>query len=290
MDDALIDVEDGDTSGDGNFAFDTLDFFAGANLFRFVGKFVVVFEAAGGIGDVIGKELVAIGLSGEVEAFAVEEFGVILVAIIREGVLGEDDVLLGAAGFVDERGDESAGVGAANVNHAGPKRAENGLAVVEELLRGPEMSLFGDAVGFEDGGPKVIQRGIVSGAFVLAGAFGHGLEPAVDFVPTPGFDSLEKLEDFGGDLLAVMFGEAIENLAAVGGELEDFVGDDFLRGPRKVRAGGEIGGDARIEIGGGGAGGIGGVAAGIGMKLGELLEEKSEQQEQREGGPDFARE
>ena len=89
-----------------------------------------------------------IGLSDE--AVTVKKAEIIEVAASSEAILGDDDVPLSIAGFIEKRRNKASRIGATHKHHARPKRAEHGVAIVEELLRGPIMGGFGDTEGLED--------------------------------------------------------------------------------------------------------------------------------------------
>src|SRR6267378_3420345 len=109
--------------------------------------------------------------SGELVAI---EFGnKIKIPAIRERVLSDYHVAFAVAGVVEQFGNPTSVVGPAHIDLAGLKRIQNGMAIIEQLLRGPEMGLLGRTVSVQYRRPEQVQfRGMLR-VFVLAGPLGQ---------------------------------------------------------------------------------------------------------------------
>ena len=227
----LIDVHDSNHAGDLSLAVLDLDLFVVAHLFWFIRELLVVLESFLRVGHVILKGAVRVCAAQSVEAIAVKEAEVFGIRAIGQTILRDDNAGFAATGFVHERGDPSAFVRAAHINHPGPKRAEHVVAVVEKFLRGPEMDLLGHAVGINDGRP---QRGDFGQAGLAKAGIGFAaiqrVECGFDFRPVAGFHRIEESLDDRGNGHALLFGHGVHHVTARAGKLFQFGGDDFLRG------------------------------------------------------------
>ena len=124
--------------------------FTGEDLLGFLGKLLVARQSFLEISEIVLKGAVGILLGERGQAVTVKKAEIIEVAASSEAILRDDDVPLSIAGFIEKRRNKASRIGATHKHHARPKRAEHGVAIVEELLRGPIMGGFGDTEGLED--------------------------------------------------------------------------------------------------------------------------------------------
>src|ERR1051326_2307573 len=91
------------------------------------------------IGQIIGESAVGICLGKGGELIAVKELEVLKVRGIRQPVLGKNNMRLARAGFIEQGGDASPRIGSPHVDHARGEGTQDGIAIVEQLLRWPAM-------------------------------------------------------------------------------------------------------------------------------------------------------
>jgi len=108
---------------------------------------------------------------GQVHTLAIDEAEAVHVGVVRQAVLPNDHVPFTLTGLVQHFRDSTAGIGPADVHHAGLQRFENGIPVVKVFLRRPQMSLLKGVKSRKHGRPELIQLVWVR----LNSAFDHHL-------------------------------------------------------------------------------------------------------------------
>ena len=142
---------------------------------------------------------------------AVAELEGDVIQIIGAGqtVLRDDDMRRDRS-VVEKSRDPAAGISAADVDHAGLEGIEDGVAVVDEGLGGPEVNLFSYAEGVVYGGPELVDFG--SAVAVVAGARiarADGIEGGFNTLPIAGLNGGEETFDFGRDFDAMLLCEGV---------------------------------------------------------------------------------
>jgi hypothetical protein len=132
-------------------------------------------------------------------------------------------------GVVEEFGNPPAIVRTAHIDHTRTKSTKHSIAIIEELLRRPEVDLLGYAVGIDDGWPKFLDvRSPLVGMPSAGVAPVDLLECGLDVLPIAGLHRGEKPVNVLGDLNIVASGQRIGEPTACTGKFSKFPGDDFL--------------------------------------------------------------
>ena len=155
-------------------------------------------------------------------------------------------MLVAVAGGIEHVGNEHAGVRAADVNHAGLERAENGVAVIQIFLGGHALGHHRRAPGVLNGTPEWTDVVGKRTAGIIRRV--QGLVDGVGFVPTTGFDGVEEPLDVVGNGHVVFGGQFFENGALFLGKLGEFTGQDGVsRGRVGGRHAGRVVGDQSVR-------------------------------------------
>src|SRR5262249_42861785 len=139
------------------------------------------------------KGVSAIFIRQRGQPVAVEKIDVLKISAIGQGILSEDNVMFAFAGLVQERGYPSARVGAAEIDHAGSERPEDGVAVIEKFLRRPLARLLHGAPGLVDGRPKL-------NAIRVTQLFAQRLGQSLNLVPAARVQRLKEALNLVGHL------------------------------------------------------------------------------------------
>src|SRR5882724_1229101 len=134
-------------------------------------------------------------------------------------------------GFVKERRNEAARIGAAHVNHPGPQRAEDTVPIVKERLRWPIVSLAGTSPGLLNRAPYGMK--LCRAWRVKIRASEKGVVGGVNLLPPTAFHGFEKAFHIVGHFHFETFGQSVNQVTPATGKLAEFAGDDLLRGSRR---------------------------------------------------------
>src|SRR5947207_12594515 len=101
--------------------------FTREDLLGFLRKLLVVRQSFLEIGEIVLEGAVGILVGERGQAVTVKKAEIIEVAPSSEAILGDDDVPLSIAGFIEKRRNKASRIGATHIHHARPKRAEHRL-------------------------------------------------------------------------------------------------------------------------------------------------------------------
>ena len=199
----------------------------------FVGKLLIVLQTFLRIGEVFLKRVLGVVLREGGQTVAVKELEVIEVRAVGERVLSEDNVMFTLGCLVQERGNETTGIGATNVNHPRPQRAKHGLAVVEQLLRRPIVRFASNAPRLLNRAPNLMQLPKKMSGEVSATQ--KCIVRGVNFLPLATLDGIEVALYFVWHVHMDVFGERKEEFPPALAKLAEFTGDDLLGSGRRWR-------------------------------------------------------
>ena len=195
-------------------------------MLRLVGELLVVLQTLLSIREVILKCALRIILRQCCHPIGIKKVQIIEVGTIGERALSKDDVPLAVAGIIEHRGNKTAGISAADIDHSRTKRAEDGIAIVEKFLGGPIVRCVGGTLGFDNCPPLRAALGRVCSILALAA---KRCVNSLHLVVAARLSRVEEPLEFVGDSDFEMGGHGMGEFATTPSKLNHLAGDDFLR-------------------------------------------------------------